>query len=53
MNAVAAGMQQLDYNAIAAAQLKCPDTAAATDSSLTLQMVEFSSYKLFADTSGG
>ena len=52
VNAVAAETQQLDYNAIAAAQLTCPDTAAARDSSLTLHMVEFGPYKLLADMSG-
>ena len=52
INAVATAPVQVDYQAIAGAQLAGPDTATAARTSTTLQEVKFAEVELLCDTSG-
>jgi len=52
INAVAATPVQIDYAAIAEAQQACEETAAARNTSTTLQQVKFGGTELLCDTSG-
>jgi len=52
INAVAATLVQVDYEAIAEAQRTFPETAAASITSTTLQQIQFGGTQLICDTSG-
>ena len=52
INAVAATPVQVDYQAIAEARRACPETAAASITSTTLQQIQLGGTQLLCDTNG-